>query len=51
MRFTVLDNLPLKLVSLVLAVLPGVTPPASLPPCPGLRGQPCRTYAAAINGG
>ena len=36
---------------LVLAVLPGVTPPATLPPCPGLRGEPCRTYAAATNGG
>ncbi|MGH7896079.1 MAG: CocE/NonD family hydrolase, partial [Candidatus Binatia bacterium] len=36
---------------LVLAVMPGVTPPPSLPPCPGLRGQPCRTYAPAANGG
>ena len=34
-------------------VLPVVhaDPPAGLPPCPGLRGQPCRTYAAAPNGG
>jgi hypothetical protein len=35
----------------VLPVVPGVTPPAALPPCPGLRGQPCRTYVAAGNGG
>jgi predicted acyl esterase len=25
--------------------------PAGLPPCPGLRGQPCRTYVPAANGG
>jgi len=25
--------------------------PQGLPPCPGLRGQPCRTYVAASNGG
>jgi hypothetical protein len=36
---------------IVLAVVPGVTAPASLPPCPGLRGQPCRAYVAASNGG
>jgi len=35
----------------VLAVVPGVEPPPTLPPCPGLRGQPCRTYAPATNGG
>lgn len=34
-------------------VLPVVraTVPAGLPPCPGLRGQPCRTYETASNGG
>jgi len=36
---------------LVLPVIPGVVAPAALPPCPGLRGQPCRTYVAAANGG
>ena len=36
---------------LVLAVVPAVEAPAALPPCPGLRGQPCRTYAPAANGG
>src|SRR6185503_16746000 len=35
----------------VLPVIPGVVAPAALPPCPGLRGQPCRTYAPAANGG
>ena len=25
--------------------------PPALPPCPGLRGQPCRTYVPAANGG
>jgi predicted acyl esterase len=36
---------------LVLAVVPGVDAPDTLPPCPGLRGQPCRTYVPAANGG
>ena len=36
---------------LVLAVVPGVEPPPELPPCPGLRGQPCRTFVPAANGG
>jgi predicted acyl esterase len=35
----------------VLPVLRGVDAPAELPPCPGLRGQPCRTWQAADNGG
>jgi putative CocE/NonD family hydrolase len=35
----------------VLAVVPGVDAPPELPPCPGLRGQPCRTYVPAANGG
>jgi hypothetical protein len=29
-----------------LPVIPGITPPAALPPCPSLRGQPCRAYVA-----
>jgi predicted acyl esterase len=37
--------------ALVLSVLPGVTPPDSQPPCPSLRGEPCRTYVPAGNGG
>jgi predicted acyl esterase len=37
--------------SLVLSVLPGVVPPDPQPPCPSLRGEPCRTYVPAQNGG
>jgi predicted acyl esterase len=36
---------------LVLSAIPGVEAPPGLPPCPGLRGQPCRTYEPASNGG
>jgi len=36
---------------IVLPVVPGVNVPQALPPCPGLRGQPCRTYTPAANGG
>ena len=28
---------------------PGVDAPTGLPPCPGLRGEPCRTYQAYTN--
>ncbi len=30
---------------LVLPVVPGVEVPTPLPPCPGLRGEPCRDFA------
>jgi hypothetical protein len=36
---------------LVLPVARRAVAPAGLPPCPGLRGQPCRTYDPADNGG
>jgi uncharacterized protein len=29
---------------LVLPLVPGVSVPTGLPPCPGMRGEPCRTY-------
>ena len=29
---------------LTLPVIPGVTAPTPLPPCPGLRGEPCRNF-------
>ena len=37
----------------LLPVVPGVDAPTELPPCPGLRGQPCRDYVpfAAADGG
>jgi uncharacterized protein len=33
----------------VLPVLPGLDVPTGLPPCPGLRGEPCRDYVAYTN--
>jgi predicted acyl esterase len=36
---------------LLLPVVPGVNVPTGLPPCPGLRGQPCRDYQAFVNRG
>ena len=32
-----------------LPVVPGVSAPTSLPPCPGLRGEPCRQYVPFSN--
>jgi predicted acyl esterase len=34
---------------LTLPVVPGVDVPTGLPPCPGLRGEPCRDYKAFKN--
>jgi predicted acyl esterase len=34
---------------LELPVIPGVSAPTALPPCPGLRGEPCRGYQASQN--
>jgi uncharacterized protein len=34
---------------LVLPVVGGVAVPTGLPPCPGLRGEPCRRYLALAN--
>ena len=34
---------------LVLPVVPGVDAPTGLPPCPGLRGEPCRDYRPITN--
>jgi predicted acyl esterase len=36
---------------LVLSVVPGGATPPDLPPCPGLRGEPCRRYEPASSGG
>jgi hypothetical protein len=35
--------------SLVLPVVPGVNVSSGLPPCPGLRGEPCRAYHGFAN--
>ena len=34
---------------LVLPVVPGGPAPTPLPPCPGLRGEPCRDYVPFVN--
>jgi predicted acyl esterase len=34
---------------LVLPVAPGPSAPTGLPPCPGLRGEPCRDYQPFVN--
>jgi hypothetical protein len=34
---------------LLLPVVRGIDPPAALPPCPSLRGEPCRTYQPLAN--
>ncbi len=34
---------------IVLPVVPGVDVPTPLPPCPSLRGEPCRTYVELDN--
>ena len=33
----------------ILPVVPGVRAPTLLPPCPGLRGEPCRAYTPYVN--
>ena len=40
---------PIQPSSLVLPVIPGLTAPSSLPPCPSLRNQPCRPYVPLAN--
>jgi len=34
---------------LILPVVPGVRVTTGLPPCQGLRGEPCRTYVRYVN--
>ncbi|HWH20609.1 MAG TPA: CocE/NonD family hydrolase C-terminal non-catalytic domain-containing protein, partial [Solirubrobacterales bacterium] len=35
--------------NLLLPVVPGIAVPSTLPPCPGLRGEPCRPYVPFTN--
>jgi hypothetical protein len=35
--------------SLILPVVPGVSVTSGLPPCPGLRNEPCRPYQPLVN--
>ncbi len=37
--------------SLTLPIVPGVSVPTGLPPCPSLRNEPCRSYQAFVNNG
>jgi predicted acyl esterase len=37
--------------SLTLPIVPGVSVPTELPPCPSLRNEPCRPYQAFVNNG
>ena len=37
--------------SLTLPIVPGVSVPTGLPPCPSLRNEPCRPYQAFVNNG
>ncbi len=37
--------------SLILPIVPGVSVPTGLPPCPSLRNEPCRPYQAFVNNG
>jgi uncharacterized protein len=34
---------------LIFPVVPGVNVSTGLPPCPGLRGEPCRPYQPLVN--
>jgi predicted acyl esterase len=40
---------PNRYSNLLLPVVPGVSAPTGLPPCPGLRGEPCREYQPLAN--
>jgi len=42
---------PSKQASLILPSVPGVSVPTPQPPCPSLRNEPCRPYAAFVNEG
>ncbi len=48
---TITDTIQLGPSKLVLPVIPGATAGAPLPACPSNRGQPCRAYVPASNGG
>jgi hypothetical protein len=37
--------------SLILPIVPGVSVPTGLPPCPSLRNEPCRPYQPFTNSG
>ncbi len=42
---------PTMPATLTLPIVPGVSVPTELPPCPSLRNEPCRSYQAFVNNG
>jgi len=40
---------PMMPSRLTLPVVPGISVPTPMPPCPSLRGEPCRTYVPLVN--
>ncbi|MHB8241889.1 MAG: CocE/NonD family hydrolase [Solirubrobacteraceae bacterium] len=42
---------PAMPASLTLPIVPAVSVPSGLPPCPSLRNEPCRAYQAFVNDG
>lgn len=38
-----------RISKVVLPVVPGIRVPTKLPPCPSLRGQPCRAHVPLVN--
>jgi predicted acyl esterase len=45
----VTDTVELASSSLVVNIVPGVTPTPAIPACGALRGEPCRRYALMSN--
>jgi len=43
-----LSRAPSRPSRLVLPVISGLSVPTALPPCPGLRGEPCRDFAGSL---
>jgi uncharacterized protein len=48
---SITNTVQLGTSKLVRPIVTGVAVPTALPACPSNRGQPCRTYAPASNGG
>jgi hypothetical protein len=44
-----LSRSPERPSRLILPAVPGISAPTPLPPCPSLRGEPCRPYVPFAN--
>jgi hypothetical protein len=44
-----LSRSPERASRLILPAVPGISAPTPLPPCPSLRGEPCRPYVPFAN--